>query len=215
MLGALLVTLWAAAPAAAQDYESLNRTDQLARLDPGSRSAIESILDSARASGLPTEPLLSKTLEGISKRADNRRIVSKVREVYVALREARLALGANASKDELSAAAGALQAGVPATMLARFRSAHAKSVTVPLVVLADLITRGVPRDTASNTIMQLWQGGAADGDFLGLWRGVERDIVSGAPPAMALMQRAREYPLRAPPAGRAPGNPPQPETTSP
>ena len=66
-------------------------------------------------------------------------------------------------------------------------------MTVPLVVLTDLVTRGVPRDTASTTIFQLFQRGADDGDFLGLWRGVERDIVSGTDPGQALLNRAREW----------------------
>ena len=79
------------------------------------------------------------------------------------------------------------------------RTRKGKLVTVPLVVLVDLVSRGVPRDTASQTILQLWQRGVGDDDFYGLWRGVERDIVSGADPGVALLNRAREIPNRPPP----------------
>jgi hypothetical protein len=181
-------------------------------LDATSRYAIDLVIDSARVAGLPVAPLESKAREGIAKRVDGRRIVVAVRGVFHSLRDARAALGAGASPDELEAAAGVLRVGVPAAEVARLsHSRHEKQLTVPLVVLADLVTRGVPRDTASQTILQLWQHGAADEDFLGLWRGVERDIVSGTAPGAALLNRAREIPSRGPP----PATPPTPAAGGP
>jgi len=180
-------------------------------LDATSRYAIDLLIDSARVAGLPTAPLESKAREGIAKRVDGRRIVVAVRSVFHSLRDARAALGAS-GPDELEAAASVLRVGVPAAEVARLsHSRHEKQLTVPLVVLADLVTRGVPRDTASQTILQLWQHGAADEDFLGLWRGVERDIVSGTAPGVALLNRAREIPSRGPP----PATPPTPAAGGP
>ncbi|MDQ3810146.1 MAG: hypothetical protein M3336_07640, partial [Chloroflexota bacterium] len=49
-----------------------------ARLDPATRKAVEVIVDSARAAGLPTEPLIDKALEGASKRASGGRITAAV-----------------------------------------------------------------------------------------------------------------------------------------
>jgi hypothetical protein len=197
------VVLIALAPlgvARAQDRD-IRDIDPLGRLDPSTRYSVEVILDSARVAGLPTAPIESKALEGISKRVDGRRIVVAVRNVFHKLRDARTALGPNANADELKAAAGALSVGVTAAELAQLaKTRHDKHLTYPLVVLSDLITRGVPRDTASQTIFQLWQRGAADDDFLGLFRGVERDIVSGTDPGVALLNRAREIPSRGPPA---------------
>lgn len=197
---ALVLTACMASAAAAQDSSpSARELDPLGRLNEGSRYQIELILDSARVAGLPTAPLESKALEGISKRVDGRRIVVAVRMVFRSLRDARSVLGTNASPDELNAAASALRVGVTRAELAHLaQTKREKSVTIPLVVLSDLITRGVPRDTASQTILQLWQRGAADDDFLGLWRGVERDIVSGTDPGVALLNRAREVPPRGP-----------------
>ena len=203
-------------PAArAQDTSSrVRELDPLARLSEATRYAIELMLDSAKVAGLPTAPLESKALEGISKKVDNRRIVNAVRAVLHSLRTARAALGPTATSDELNAAAGALRVGISATELSSLAvSRREKQVTVPLVVLADLITRGVPRDTASQTIFQLWQRGAADDDFLGLWRGVERDIVSGTDPGVALMNRAREIPSRGPPPAAPPTPGARPEHT--
>jgi hypothetical protein len=165
---------------------------------------------------LPTNPLESKALEGISKRASGRLIVMRVRETFRTLKEARLALGTAATPDELAAGAGALRVGITQaelSQLARSRRDRDKALTVPLVVLSDLVTRGVPRDTASTTIFQLWQRGAADDDFLGLWRGVERDIVSGTDPGVALLNRAREVPSRGPPPAAAPAGARSPETS--
>ena len=191
--------------------------DPLVRLSPTVRYAMELLLDSARIAGLPTKPLESKALEGVSKRQDDRRILFAVRSVYRSLREARMALGATASEGELTAAASAIRVGVTNTELSQLASSRkGKLVTVPLVVLVDLVSRGVPRDTASQTIFQLWHRGVADDDFFGLWRGVERDIVSGADPGVALLNRAREIPNRPPPVQPPPsdGRPDQSETSN-
>jgi hypothetical protein len=186
--------------------------DPTSYLDQSARYAIDLLIDSARVAGLPTAPLESKAREGIAKRVDSRRIVAAVRSVFHSLRDARTAIGTGASPDELEAAASVLRVGVTPNELSRLaQTRREKQLTVPLVVLADLVTRGVPRDTASLTIFQLWQHGAADEDFLGLWRGVERDIVSGTAPGAALLNRAREVPDRGSPPAAPPaaGGPPE------
>ena len=187
--------------------------DPLSKLDPQTRYAIELLLDSARLAGLPYGPLESKALEGVSKHASSRDILAAVRRVLRSLRDARGALGANATSDELTAAAGALRAGISSAELSRLSaSREAKSsLTVPLVVLSDLVRRGVARDTASLTIFQLLKGGAADDDFLGLWRSVERDIISGTDPGVALLNRARQMPTRGPPNAGLPSAGVRPE----
>lgn len=204
-----LVPLLVLAPLAlAQDSSGRTRDlDPLGRLDPSTRYTVEVILDSARLAGLPTGPIESKALEGITKRADGRLIRVAVRSIFQKLGDARTALGPSATSDELKAGAGALSVGITTAELAQLaRTRHDKPLTYPLVVLADLVTRGVPRDTASQTIFQLWQRGAGDEDFLGLFRGVERDIVSGTDPGVALLNRAREIPSRGPPPAAPPSS---------
>ncbi len=204
---AALVLLAPAIPLHAQDV------DKMARLDPTTRYGIESLLDSANALGLPVAPLLSVTYQGIAHKADGRRIVSAVRQKFTAMKSARLALG-DISEAELSAAADVLQAGVRADQLGRFKSPPkvGRPLTQALVVLGDLITRGVPVEEASSTIAQLWQKGAGDADFYGLWHGVEEDILQGQSPGAALQQRAREFPGRGAPSKLPPNG--RPETPS-
>ena len=191
-----------AAPAATS--AQVGGGDPLARLEPRTRNRVELLVDSARIYGLPPQPLVSKALEGLSKRADDRKILAEVTREFRFLRDAQVALGPQVSTSELTAAAGAIRLGITQAQLAQLaRSRTDKILTVPLVVLSDLISRGVPRDTASATIYQLFQRGAADDDFQALWRGVERDIVSGADPGQALLNRAREVPARSPGASPA------------
>ncbi len=187
--------------------------DPLYKLDPQTRYAVEILLDSARAAGLPYGLLESKALEGITKRASGREILTAVRRVHRTLIESRSALGPTATADELTAGANALRAGISTSELSRIAASRGNksSLTVPLIVLSDLVRRGVARDTASLTINQLIQNGAADDDFLGLRHNVERDIVSGTDPGVALLSRARQLPTRGPPNAGPPNAGVRPE----
>ena len=174
-------------------------SDPLAKLDPTSRFAVEAMIDSARAAGLPWSVLRSRALEGVAKNVDNRRIVSAVRERLAHLRDARAVLG-QVGDDELAAAAEVLEGNkVKPEQLLPFRSTQrGRSPLLALTVLGDLVTRGVPRDEALSAITKFWQGGAGDADFMGLFRGVESDILQGLNPGAALQNRIREFPGRAP-----------------
>lgn len=165
------------------------------RLDPVTRGAVTAMVDSARRAGLPAEPLVDKALEGASKRAPGTRITAAVRALANELGAARSALGAAASAAELVAGAGALHAGATPDALQRIRAVRPREpLTVPLAVVADLVARGVPADTASAAVLALARADARDDDFLALRRQVERDIGSGLPPAMAASVRSRGLP---------------------
>ena len=191
-----------AAAGAAPRLLAAQDPDPLLRLEPTTRFVIEVIVDSARVAGVPTRPLILKALEGASKRAENRKIIAAVRLVFHTELEVRVALGSSLTESEWAAAGSALQSGVPLEVLAKFRGDRTgKPLTRAMVVLTDLIQRGVPIGEASSAIVQLWQRGAADGDFYGLWKNVDQDILSGQNPGTALQQRMREVPVRAPPPG--------------
>ena len=198
--GALL--LLGALPAVAQD------PDPLARLEPKSRFAIELLIDSAETAGIPTRPLLSKALEGIAKKADDRKIVVEVRRKLEFLRTARGSLGA-VDEEELNAAASVHEAGGKPDQLAAFRSRQkGRSDLEAFTIWADLITRGVPKEDASTAITKLWQDGADDATFHSLWNNVQTDILQGLNPGAALQNRIRESPGRAPTtAGKPPEGP--------
>lgn len=155
------------------------------RLDPDVYARVAAILDSARAAGLPLEPLVDKALEGASKRASGDRIVAAVQNLAGELRSARDALGLSSTGAELDAGASALHTGVQAGALGRLRAARPRQdLTVPLAVLADLVTRGVAADTAVGVVIQL-AGVARDAELLAFQREVDRDVALGAPPGAA------------------------------
>ncbi|MBC7791503.1 MAG: hypothetical protein H7Z74_16270 [Anaerolineae bacterium] len=170
------------------------------RLDARTRTAVQQIVDSAAASGLPTEPLIDKALEGASKGADDARIVTAVRSLARRLRESRVALGSSANEAELVAGAGALSQGIASSTLSRLRSVRpAERITLPLVVLTDLIARGVPPSTASSVIVSLAGTVSGSDAFSALRRDVQQDIVAGADPAAAVSLRARALLAALPP----------------
>lgn len=199
----LSVALIAAAPAAAQDARLA------ARLDPPVLDRVTYMLDSVRSTGLPTEPLVDKALEGATKRASGDRILAAVRSLAGDLGAARDALGHGAGEPELVAGAAAIRAGASQGDLARLRAGREGPLTVPLAVLANLMARGVPSDTASSVVYRLAARGAPDEEFTDLQREIERDIGTGASPAAAASVRgkAREGRGGPPDPGRAgPGN---------
>jgi hypothetical protein len=164
------------------------------RLGADTRAIIVRLADSLRAAALPWEPVYAKSAEGVLKGADDERILLAVRSLARKLAGSRDALGASASAAEIIAGASALHAGVPAQDLRRLaerRPARAgESLAVPLTVLADLVTRRVPPSVAAASVEALLRRGAPDERFSTLREDVERDILSGQPPAAAARARA-------------------------
>jgi hypothetical protein len=151
-----------------------------ARLDSTTRARVEAALASARAEGLPTEPLVQKALEGASKGAPGPRIVDAVATVLADLHRAREALGL-AAADELVAAAAALRAGATPSMIGEMRRvAPHGAVAVPLAVFTDLVAGGMGTDAAWRSVAELARKGGDDEAFLRL-----RDRLEPAPPGAA------------------------------
>jgi len=59
------------------------------RLSDAARAQVDTILESARRDGLPSEPLVDRALEGASKGATGPRIVTAVQRLEVELRAAQ------------------------------------------------------------------------------------------------------------------------------
>lgn len=163
-----------------------------ARLDPAVRAAIEQTVAEATSQGLPTEPLIDKALEGMAKGAAPARIVAAVRTLASGLASARRELGPATRPADLVAGAEALRAGVEPAALERLRQSRPNaSLLMPLVVLADLISRGVPAGTAADAVLMLAGRGASDADFGAMQQEIHHDIQAGAPPASAAAVRSR------------------------
>lgn len=164
--------------------------DRLARLDAETRAAVMAAVDSARAKGLPVEPLIEKALEGATKGAPGPRIGHAVRMLSIHLETARWALGPQATEPELVAGAAVVRGGLAPSRLQEIRTVSKRErLSVPLAVLSDLMARGVPVDTAARVIEAMVAGNASDDDFDHLARQVGQDVRSGAPGGAATWVR--------------------------
>jgi hypothetical protein len=168
---------------------------RLTRLDRRVQAEVAALVDTARSLGIPSEPVVDKALEGAAKRAPNDRIINVVRSRFRELVAARAALGGGAMDAEIIAAADALHAGASPQVITALRTRRPGApLTVPLAVLADLIARGVPADTASQAVLALATKPATDAEFAAMRDDIERDIAKGAPPAIAAGLRTRGVP---------------------
>jgi hypothetical protein len=159
------------------------------------QAEVGALVDSARLLGIPTEPVVDKALEGAAKRAPSKRIVTVVRSRFHELVSGRSALGNVASEAEIIAAADALHAGASRDVISTLRARRPSApLTIPLAVLADLISRGVPADTAASAVLALATTPASDAQFAALRDDIEADIAKGAPPAIAASVRTRGLP---------------------
>jgi hypothetical protein len=186
-VAALLAILTLATRAVAQQPAD----PRLERLDSAAREPVAALLDSARAAGLPPEPLMQRALEGTTKGASADRVVAAVRRLAADLGRARDALGPGTGALEVEAGAAALRAGASPSVLAQLRRARHQPLMVPLAVLADLVASGVPVDSATAAVLVL-AGTAHDADLVEFRRAVERDIALGASPASAATGVARD-----------------------
>jgi len=184
------------------------------RLPAPALAEVTALVDSARAAGLPTEPLIAKALEGASKRADGPRIVASVRGLAARLGTARQALGRGASETELTSAAAALYVGVGADALRRVQAGgRGRPLAPAYVALAFLVQQGVAPDASTRIVTSLVEARATDGDFAVLQRQVAADVGAGAVPATAAATRARSLVVGrggASPAGTRPDAEPRP-----
>lgn len=158
------------------------------RLDSATFRAVSAVIDSADRLGLPVEAMVQRALEGAAKHASSAQIVAAVRRLGQDLGAARDALGAASSQAEIVAAASALRGGVRVTDLTRLRQRRNQDLTVALATLADLVTTGVPPDSAAAAVIAL-AASARDDQIADFRRAVERDIALGAPPAAATAVR--------------------------
>ena len=186
------------------------QSEKLARrFPPSAEAALRSIVDSARAEGLPAEPLVQRALEGGSRGVEVGRVIAALRALRGRLGVARQALGTSATEAELAAAASTLYLGVaPNTLTMLRRQQPSQNLALPLVVLADMIQQGVPKDTAASILLSLTAAGLGNDVYRMLRHAVSVDVRSGVPPATAAVIRARgallESPRQSAPGGTRP-----------
>jgi hypothetical protein len=161
------------------------------RLPPAVVGAVQQLVDSAAARGLPGEPLVEKAIEGSAKRVEPARLLSAVRAVLGRLNTAATALRAagvlTPNRDAIEAGAFALTAGLSAeqlrTLAAHTRAPHALAAT--LRVAATLAALGVPANDAVRLVRDEIAAGRSPGDLLDLPRRVQMGMAGGASAAQA------------------------------
>jgi len=167
-----------------------------AQLSEPTRATLAALIDSARVAGLPVDPLYSKVREGVFRSADEGRVIAAVQRLRHDLANARSALGDSVGAEEIAAGANALRAGIRPAELSRLSDARGRRadrhpLTVALVVLADLATRGVPPTLAAASVNELVARNVSDGSLLSFRQNVERDLIGGRSAASALDARTR------------------------
>ena len=167
-----------------------------APLSAPTRATLLGLIDSARVAGLPVDPLYSKVREGVFRSADEGRVIAAVQRLRHDLADARSALGDRVGAEEITAGANALRAGIRPAELSRLSDARGRGtdrhpLTVALVVLADLATRGVPPTLAAASVNELIARNVSDGSLLSFRQNVERDLIGGRSAASALDARTR------------------------
>ncbi len=186
-LVALALASAVTAPASAQGPAALPIADAKARV------AVEREIARAQAKGLPTQPLIAKAMEGVTKQASGDQIRSAVASQARRLEQARTFLAPSTSVQELTSGADALQVGVPGPMLKQLRAAWPveRSVAMPLDVLTELVARGIPAKSALEQITALMARGATPTQIASLGMSVQADVAAGLAPDAALEVRAR------------------------
>lgn len=182
--------------------------------DAATNAELRRLLADGYGDGLPEAPLRNRILQGAARHVDGARVVALVRAHADSMRAARVALGARASADELDAGASALHAGASRTALHRLRTVRAEgSATTAIIVLTDLLWRGVPSNDAADAITRL-AARSNDKALLSLQGAVARDGTPASPQRLqSLVDRFAAPPGDKAPSAGEPGRRPIPPDT--
>lgn len=164
----------------------------LAIRDDATRDFVRQFVEAARIRGTPTEPLVSRALEGVAFKADRKRIEQAMAVLEKRMKRAHAALGPRATVDEIAAGADAIAAGVPdGTIKEMQRLAPQRQITVELGVLTELVAKGVAAKRAAKMVYDLMARGATGAQLTELNAAVQQDVALGIKPVAALDLRGR------------------------
>src|SRR5213593_1070640 len=130
------------------------------RVPAAALPAIDSIIATAVAESLPTEPLVQKALEGSAKNVPPDRLVSGVRRGLLQLRAARVIVaeavpGQPVPDGHVAAVAAALARGLPAPIVQRILAIAPNEPPGPaLHAAADLSARHFEPDSAVDLLVE-------------------------------------------------------------
>ncbi len=161
------------------------RLDRVRQAFPDRAAEIESLLATAEAAGVPTDPLIAKALEGAAKGVPGDRVVAALSNYAERLGTARRLMGGDREVTTVVAGADALRRGVPAETVGSLAAQHQGELAVPLLVLGDLMAEGVPVDHAFEVVQNALGRGQGPDDMLAIPGAVRRMMREGQSPAEA------------------------------
>ncbi|HXG96721.1 MAG TPA: hypothetical protein VNJ06_06370 [Gemmatimonadales bacterium] len=171
----------AAAPLTAQ-----NGNPRLAgRVPAAALPAIDSIIATAVAESLPTEPLVQKALEGSAKNVPAARLVNGVRRGLLQLRAARVIVaravpGQSPPEGHVAAVSAALARGLPAPIVERLLTVAPNEAPGPaLHAAADLIAHRFDPDSAADLLVDAHNKGLRDGRLLDVAVAADHELQRG------------------------------------
>ena len=211
---------WASNGVATQPHRSGAPQVQFdaARFDSVTALSLRSYLDTAIEQGIPTGPLINRALEGSARRKSGAEIMRAVRLFGAALAQAMNVLGPGTPVAELEAGASALRAGIDEKSLAAIRAARpVGAATIPLMVLTDIVQRGIPYSAARDAVTAIARMPTSDEALKGLRETVAKNSIRGPGMAVDALNRylkntvSGSIPASAPAASdRKPIRPPSP-----
>lgn len=197
----LLATLLAATPLAsgadaqqpseqaAVREESAAAAEVRQRFDASAASRILAAAESAARAGAPRELVYRKALEGAAKGVPTPRIVAAVEAFAERVGRGAGLLGERAARSDVSSAAEALGRGVPPEdVRAIARDVDPGSLSVALLVLADLVEIGVPAGDARGLVTEAFRAGMGDRELLELEAEVRGRVRRGESPVGAVSE---------------------------
>ena len=196
---ALLAVLSAASAggAAAQEQRAEPGASEAAvevreRFEADAARRILEAADAAARAGAPRDMVYEKALEGLAKGVPTPRIVAAVEGFAERLARGAGLLGDRAGRADVSTAAEALGRGVPPEdVRAIAREVEPTSLSVALLVLADLVDLGAPAAEARGLLTDAVSAGMGGSDLLELEARVRGMVRRGATPEAAVAE-ARE-----------------------
>lgn len=187
VLPGLVAAVLAVMPLSAQQRSELETLR--AGMSATAYAQLNAELRGARERGLPTEPLVSKALEGTAKQIPGERIVLAVRQTAERLGSAQVLLRGSVppTVTELTAVADAMQRGVPEDAIRKLTAdpQGRASIALSAHAIADLLGHGVPLAVGVE-VVGAWRGNGADPSRLKeIPAAVERLVRQGVVPAQA------------------------------
>jgi len=192
-IAAVLAAVLAGGPLSAQS----GSTRLAGRVPAAALPAIDSLIATAAAESLPTEPLVQKALEGSAKHIPVDRLVTGVRRGLLQLRVAREIVvravrGTAVPEGHVAAVAAALSRGLPAPVVERLLTMAPNEAPAPaLHAAADLMAHHFDPDSAAELLVDAHSKGLRGVRLLDVAAAANHELQRGGRTPAEALSRVR------------------------